>query len=76
MTPLSHLLCVQCEQVKFRLEKKVEIKVSHNVVTVGTVGAGRHRIFGVASGAYPSPFAVLCFPDSKQVPIYFWAFIR
>ena len=24
------------------------------------------------SGAHPYPFARLCFPDSKQVPIYCW----
>ena len=31
---------MQCEQVKFWPEKKIEIKVSHSVVAVGTVGAG------------------------------------
>ena len=40
MIPLSHLSFVQCEQVKFQLDRKVEIKVSHIVVAVGTVGAG------------------------------------
>ena len=40
MILLSHLSFVQCEQVKFRAEKKVEINVSHNVVAVGTVGRG------------------------------------
>ena len=39
MIPLSHFSFVQCEQVKFRHEAKVEIKVSHSVVAVGTVEA-------------------------------------
>ena len=37
MIPLSHLSFVQCEQVKFRSKKKVEIKVSRSVVAVGIV---------------------------------------
>ena len=40
MIPLSHLSFAQCEQVKFRPEKKVEIKASYSVVAVGTVGRG------------------------------------
>ena len=40
MIPLSHLSFVQCEQVKSRPEKRVEIKVSHSAVDLGTVGAG------------------------------------
>ena len=34
------LVVFGCEQVKFRLKKKVKIKVSHSVVAVGTVGGG------------------------------------
>ena len=30
---------MQCEQVQFWPEKKVEIKVTHSVVAVGTLGA-------------------------------------
>ena len=40
MIPLSHLSFVQCEQVKSRPEKRVEIKVSDSAVAIGTVGAG------------------------------------
>ena len=40
MIPLSHLSFVQCEQVKSQPEKRVEIKVSHSAVAIGTVGAG------------------------------------
>ena len=42
MSPLSHLSFV-FKQVKFRPEKKVEIKVSRSVVAVGTVVAGAAR---------------------------------
>ena len=35
---LVPLVVVQCEQVKFRIKKKVKIKVSHSVVVVGVVG--------------------------------------
>ena len=37
---LVPLVVFGCEQVKFRLKKKVKIKVSHSVVAVGTVGGG------------------------------------
>ena len=40
MIPLSHLSFVQCGQVKSRPEKRVEIKVSHSAVAIGTVEAG------------------------------------
>ena len=40
MISLSHLSFVQCEQVKSQPEKRVEIKVSHSAVAIGTVGAG------------------------------------
>ena len=40
MIPLSHLSFVQCEQVKSRPEKRVEIRVSHGAVAIGTVGGG------------------------------------
>ena len=40
MIPLSHLSFVQCEQVKYQPEKRVEIKVSHSAVAIETVGAG------------------------------------
>ena len=32
---------MQCEQIKFRLKKKVKMKVSHSVVAVGIVAGGR-----------------------------------
>ena len=35
MIPLSHLSFVQCEQVKSRSEKRVEINVSHSAVAIG-----------------------------------------
>ena len=70
MIPFFHLSFVQCEQVKFRPKKNVKIKVCHNVVAVGTVGRGGGT---VPCGAHLSSFAVLWFPDSKQVPIYCWA---
>ena len=44
MIPLFHLPLVQCEQVKARPKKKVEIKVSHSVVPVGTVGDGGAKV--------------------------------
>ena len=37
MIPLSHLSFVQCEQVNSQPEKRVEIKVSHSAVAIGTV---------------------------------------
>ena len=37
MIPLSHLSFVQCEQVKLRPKRRVEIKVSRSVTAVGTV---------------------------------------
>ena len=40
MIPLSHLSFVQCAQVKSRPEKRVEIRVSHGAVAIGTVGGG------------------------------------
>ena len=43
MIPLSHLLLVHCEQVKFRPKKNVNTKVSHSVVAIGTVVEGRER---------------------------------
>ena len=61
MISLSHLSFVQCEQVKSQPEKRVEIKVSHSAVAIGTVGAGggwrgggwgRHRILGIANGKW------------------------
>ena len=39
MIPLSHLSFVQCEQVKSRPEKRVEIKVSYSAVAIWTEGA-------------------------------------
>ena len=39
MIPLSHVSFVQCEQVKSRPEKSVEIKVSYSAVAIGTLGA-------------------------------------
>ena len=74
MIPLSYMSFVQCEQVKSRPEKRVEIKVSDSAVAIGTVGAG-------VGGATPylrrskwkvEPFPVLCASDAKQVPIYSW----
>ena len=51
MIPLSHLLLVHCEQVKFRPKKNVNIKVSHSVVAVRTVVKGREReVVGGAGG--------------------------
>ena len=50
MIPLSHLSFVQCEQVKSRPEKRVEIKVSDSAVAIGTVGAG---VGGGGGGATP-----------------------
>ena len=35
MIPMSHLSFVQCEQIKFRPEKNVKMKVSHSVVDSG-----------------------------------------
>ena len=50
--PLSHLLLVHCEQVKFRPKKNVYIKVSHSNVAVGTVVKGREReVMGGGGGA-------------------------
>ena len=47
MIPMFHLSFVQCEQIKFRPEKNVKMKVSHSVVAVGIVvgggGAGGSR---------------------------------
>ena len=40
MIPMSHLF-VQCEQIKFRPMKNVNMKVSHSVVAVGIVAGGR-----------------------------------
>ena len=50
MIPLSHMSFVQCEQVKSRPEKRVEIKVSDSAVAIGTVGAG------VGGGGVPTPY--------------------
>ena len=64
MIPLSHLSFVQCEQVKSRPEKRVEIKVSDSAVAIGTVGAGvggRHRILGVANGKWNPSLSFCCF---------------
>ena len=51
MIPMSHLSFVQCEQIKFRPKKNVQMKVSHSVVAVGIVagrgGAGRGRGGGI-----------------------------
>ena len=64
MIPLSHLSFVQCEQVKSRPEKRVEIKVSDSAVAIGTVGAGvgggRHRILGVANGKWNPSLSFPC----------------
>ena len=40
MIPMSHLF-VQCEQIKFRPMKNVNMKVSHSVAAVGIVAGGR-----------------------------------
>ena len=40
MIPMSHLF-VQCEQIKFRPVKNVNMKVPHSVVAVGIVAGGR-----------------------------------
>ena len=40
MIPMSHLF-VQCEQIKFRPMKNVNMKVSYSVVAVGIVAGGR-----------------------------------
>ena len=45
MIPMSHLSFVQCEQIKFRPQKNVKMKVSHSVVAVGIV-AGRGDVGG------------------------------
>ena len=37
----SHLLFVQCEQLKFRPKKNDKMKVYHRVVAVGIVAGGR-----------------------------------
>ena len=64
MIPLSHLSFVQCGQVMSRPEKRVEIKVSHSAVAIGTVGAGegvgRHRILGVANGKWNPSLSFPC----------------
>ena len=65
MIPLSHLSFVQCEQVKSRPEKRVEIKVTDSAVAIGTVGAGvggvgRHRILGVANGKWNPSLSFPC----------------
>ena len=63
MIPLSHLSFVQCEQVKSQPEKRVEIKVSHCAVAIGTVGAGGgggHRILGVANGKWNPSLSFPC----------------
>ena len=65
MIPLSHLSFVQCEQVKSQPEKRVEIKVSHSAVAIGTVGAGgggggRHRILGVENGKWNPSLSFPC----------------
>ena len=53
MIPLSHLSFVQWEQVKSRPEKRVDIKVSHSAVAIGTVGAeGRGGGEGVGATPY------------------------
>ena len=61
---LPHLSFVQCEQVKSRPEKRVEIKVSDSAVATGTVGAGvgggRHRILGVANGKWNPSLSFPC----------------
>ena len=40
MIPMSHLF-VQCEQIKFRPVKNVNMKVPHSVVAVGIVAGER-----------------------------------
>ena len=40
MMPMSYLSFVQCEQIKFRPKKNVEMKVSHSVVAVRIVAVG------------------------------------
>ena len=44
MIPMSHLSFVQCEQIKFRPQKKVKMKVSHSDVAVGIVAGGKGGI--------------------------------
>ena len=68
---------MQCEQVKFRRKKKIKINICHSVVAVGTTGDGGRGgtvplTQQMKNGSNPSPFDVLCFPDSKQPPIYCW----
>ena len=41
MIPMSHLSFEQYEQIKFRSEKNVKMKVSHTVVAVGIVAGVR-----------------------------------
>ena len=41
MIPMSHMSFVQCKQIKFRLKKNVQMKVSHSVVAVGIVAGGK-----------------------------------
>ena len=65
MIPLSYVSFVQCEQVKSRHEKRVEIKVSHSAVAIGTVGEvggglGRHRNLGVANGKWNPSLSFPC----------------
>ena len=69
MIPLSHVSFVQCEQVKSRPEKSVEIKVSYSAVAIGTLGAvegggggggGRQRILGVANGKWNPSLSFPC----------------
>ena len=41
MISMSHLSFEQCEQIKFRSKKNVQMKVSHSVVAVGIVAGMR-----------------------------------
>ena len=67
MIPLSHLSFVQCEHVKSRPKKRVEIKVFDSALAIGTMGAGvggggvgRHRILGVANGKWNPSLSFPC----------------
>ena len=51
-----------------------KVKVSHSLVVERLLGVEARCILAqnIKSGVHISPFAVLSFPDSKQIPIYCW----